>query len=159
MLSLPVRPGPRPQTHDGIPHTQIDQNPESEVYHRLVTRFLQISETTHGPSLISVPGALALFLDCDGVHECAAFLRGTEFAHVHPASDGSFHMVLSQRDCDHVIARGWGELHPLARIGRIHPTVTMVYAPRDDQEVETVLSIVLASKQNAKTTLVAGGAS
>lgn len=152
-LRLPVRVGPRPRTRDGIPHAQLDQNPSPEVYDQLLQRFLQTSETCHGPSLISVPGAVALFLEAEGSHDCSAFLRGTEFAHVHPASDGSFHMVLSQPDCEHVIARGWGELHPWARIGRIQPTATMVYAPRDAQEIETVLSIVLASKENAKASL------
>jgi hypothetical protein len=158
MLTLPERSGPRPRTRDGIPHQQLEQTPSDALYHRLVERFLQTSETSHGPSLISVPGAVALFLDCDGADDCSAFLRGTEFAHVHPASDGSFHMVLSQPDSDHVVERGWGELHPWARSGRIQPTVTMVYAPRDDDEIEIVLSIVDASKRNARTIVASGGA-
>jgi hypothetical protein len=150
MLSLPERAGRRPTTSDDIPHTQLDQTPSPELHRRLVQRFTSTSETSHGPSLISVPGAVALFLECDGARECSAFLRGTEFAHVHPQSDGSMHMVLSQADSDHVIARGWGEQHPWARSGRIQPTVLMIYAPRDDQEIDVVLSIVLASKRNAK---------
>jgi hypothetical protein len=158
-LTLPERRGPRPATFDGIPHRQLDQTPPLEVYDRLVERFLRTSETSHGPSLISVPGAVGLFLECDGAKECSAFLRGTEFAHVHPASDGSFHMVLSQRDSDHVIARGWGEQHPWARSGRIQPTVLLIYAPRDEQEIDVVLTIVGASKANAKAVLAEGGAS
>lgn len=159
MLHLPQRTGPRPETSDGIPHRQLDQNPPADLYHRLMERFVRTPRTTHGPSLISVPGAVALFLECEGVCECPAFLRGTEFAHLHPPSDGSFHMVLSERDSDHVRERGWGEQHPWARSGRIQPTVLLIYAPRDEQEVDVVLSIVDASKANAQAMSAGGSAS
>jgi hypothetical protein len=159
MLKLSMRPGSKPATHYDIPHQQLDQIPSPAIYARLVDRFLQVPQTSHGPSLISVPGAQALFLNCEGPHHPAAFLRGSEFAHVHPASDGSFHMILSAQDCSHVLERGWGELHPLAAAGKIHPTVIMIYAPRDEDEIDVVLSIVAASKRNAQSVLLEGGAS
>jgi hypothetical protein len=151
MLSLPSRAGPKPRTRDGIPHQQLDQNPPALVYEQLVERFLAIPETSHGPSLISVPGARALFLPDECPCNPEAFFRGREFAHVHPLNDGSFHMSLSQPDCDHVIERGWGELHPYARTGQIQPTVAMIYAPRDEAEVDTVMAIARASLQYASS--------
>ena len=35
---------------------------------------------------------------------------------------------------------GWK--HPLARMGPLPETIALVYAPRDDEKIETVLSIV-----------------
>jgi hypothetical protein len=149
-LSLPARTGPRPTTAGPIPHRQVDQNPPPALYATLLERFFETPGTTHGPSLISVPGAQALFLDgCDG-HPADCFLRGSEFAHVHPPSDGSFHMVLSPEDCAHVLQQGWGELHPLAIAGQIPASVLMVYAPRTEAEVLSAMSIVAASKRNAE---------
>lgn len=149
-LSLSPRSGARPKTYYAIPHHQLDQTPEPGLYTSLVERFLALPNTTNGPSLISVPGARALFL-CDGPCNERAFLRGREFAHVHPPEDGSFHMVLSPEDCEHVLATGWGELHPLAARGQIEKTTVMVYAPRDEAEVETVLAITGAAQRFAMT--------
>jgi hypothetical protein len=149
VLNIPPRQGARPKTFDGIPHQQLDQNPPDEVYRALLERFLSTAETTSGPSLISVPGARALFLECEGCEGDVAFLRGTEFAHVHPPFDGSFHAVMSPSDCASVIDLGWGELHPWAKCGRIQPNVVMIYAPRDASEIDVVLHLIERAKAHA----------
>ena len=71
-----------------------------------------------------------------------AFLIGREFAHVHPPYDGSMHMMLPPEAVDEVLAKGWGEPHPMARRGLIPPTAVMVYAPRDAAEVEAILHMI-----------------
>ncbi len=149
-LRVPDRAGPRPTTSRGIPHRQLDQTPAPELYERLVATFVTLPDTRSGPSLISVPGARALFLDDRFPCNEHAFMTDREFAHVHPSSDGSFHMVLSPDDCAHALEQGWGELHPLANSGRIPPTVAMVYAPRDETEIDVVLDIARASLEYAK---------
>lgn len=116
------RRGSVPTTRYAIPHQQLDQNPPRAIYEALFERFIAIPDTTNGPSLISVPGARALFLTCEAPCNERAFLRGREFAHLHPPEDGSFHMILSPEDCDLVLASGWGELHPLAATRQFHPT-------------------------------------
>ena len=68
---------------------------------------------------------------------------------MHPAGDGSFHMALAPDDLQRVLARGWGELHPWVASGRVLPNVAMVFAPRDEREVQLVLEITAASMQNA----------
>ncbi|MGB1340179.1 MAG: hypothetical protein ACPG5H_07900, partial [Cycloclasticus pugetii] len=75
-----------------------------------------------------------------------------EFAHIHPAYDGSLHMALSEEDFKTVIDKQWGERHPLAGKGPIPETIALVYAPRDIEEIDTVMKIVNASLKNAKTT-------
>lgn len=112
-------------------------------------RFLALPDTVVGGSLISVPGAVGLFLPESQPCNCDAFFKGREFAHIHPPHDGSFHMILSEVDCAHVLEQGWGELHPLAAEGRIQPTVTLIYAPRDDDEIGIVLAIAAASHRYA----------
>jgi hypothetical protein len=149
-LNLSQRPGPRPKTRYALPHQQLDQTPPRAIYEALLARFIAIPKTTNGPSLISVPGARGLFL-CPGPCNERAFLREREFAHLHPPEDGSFHMILPRAECDAVLAAGWGELHPLAASGKFHPTALMIYAPRDEAEIETVLAITLAARHFAMT--------
>lgn len=148
-LSLPARCGARPPTHNGIPHQQTGDNPSAELYRAMRDRFLALPGTVVGGSLISVPGAVGLFLPEATPCNCDAFFKGREFAHIHPPYDGSFHMIFSESDCAHVLERGWGELHPLAVKGRIQPTVTMIYAPRDDDEIGVILVIAEASYRYA----------
>ncbi len=98
------------------------------------------------PSLVSVRGARALcVVESLGIGPRAAFLIGREFAHIHPPPDGSMHLALPPDDARQVIARGWGEQHPVARLGFLAPGIVMIYAPRDDRELEVVLHIVEAS--------------
>ena len=70
---------------------------------------------------------------------------GREFAHLHPAPDHSLHVMVPGPLAEQLIANGWGELHPVARMGLLPHTAIMVYAPRDDDEVAVVARIVAAS--------------
>jgi len=63
-----------------------------------------------------------------------------EIAHVHPA-DNSLHVWLSDPDARTVIESGWGQRFPLTFV---KGGWTMVYAPRNEQELEVVERIVKA---------------
>jgi phospholipase/carboxylesterase len=146
MIDLPPRAGARPETTSTNPHQQQSQNPGPEVYELLLSKAFDFPGVERRPSAISVPGAQALWL----AEEVAggrpeAFLIGREFAHVHPAYDGSMHMMLPPAVVEELVAKGWGEPHPMAHRGLIPPTAVMVYAPRDAAEVETVLEVIRAS--------------
>ena len=146
MIDLPPRAGERPETTNTNPHRQQSQNPGPEVYELLLSKAFDFLYVERRPSAISVPGAQALWLSeevAGGRPE--AFLIGREFAHVHPASDGSMHMMLPPEAVEELLAKGWGEPHPMARRGLIPPTAVMVYAPRDAAEVETVLELIATS--------------
>ncbi|RAK97099.1 uncharacterized protein BO80DRAFT_438000 [Aspergillus ibericus CBS 121593] len=74
-----------------------------------------------------------------------------EVCHAHP-SDGSLHLTLHPADVKLVIERGWGQRHPLTRESwwwcylRTVPTgFVMLYAPRNRDELETVLEIIRAA--------------
>ena len=85
MIELPQRTGPKPRTTDGAPHEQIDQNPLPETCAPLKDKALDFPLVVRRPSIISVSGTEALWLTEVPEHSCAeAFMRGNEFAHVHP---------------------------------------------------------------------------
>ena len=125
-----------------MPHQQLDQNAPGELQEELFERCRSLPGVITGRSHVSVPGARAFHLDPDlagGAPE--AFMRGTEFAHLHPAYDGSLHLALPADVATAVIEAGWGEHHPLVEQGVMPATQLMVYGPRDSDELEVVWSI------------------
>ncbi len=150
-FELPPRPGPRPRTTDCAPHEQVSQNSPAEVHALFKRRAFELPFVERRRSGISVPGAEALVLPGD--HACGpaeAFLIGREFAHVHPAYDGSSHLMLPLPVVDELIAKGWGEPHPMARLGYIPATAVMAFAPRDAAEVEVMLQLLRVSREFAR---------
>jgi hypothetical protein len=63
-----------------------------------------------------------------------------EIAHAHPA-DNSLHVWVSDVDAREIISKGWGQRFPLKFV---ESGWTMVYAPRTEEEVAVVESIVKA---------------
>jgi Family of unknown function (DUF5519) len=102
------------------------------------------------PSAISVPGARAIWLS-EGVPAGPreAFMIGREFAHIHPMPDGSLHAALPPEVAEVAVEEGWAEQHPVARMGYIPENVVMIYAPRNDQELEIVVGLVEESRRYA----------
>jgi hypothetical protein len=145
-FGLSARPGSRPRTTPTNPHVQLDQNAPLELQELLFERARALPGVRVEPSMISVPGARAFVLGEDvagGPTE--AFMIGREFAHLHPPIDGSLHMMLPLELAEAVDLHGWGELHPVARMGVIPRTAMMVYGPRDDGELEDVWELLRAS--------------
>lgn len=150
LTNLPQRTGEPPQTNPAMPHQQLSQNATSELQEKLFERIAALDGIVVGPSHVSVPGARAFHLDTDhATGPPEAFLVGTEFAHLHPSYDGSLHLVLPEPLAREVIAKGWGEFHPLVAQGVMPPTNLMVFGPRDEGELDTVLKIVRAAHANA----------
>lgn len=151
MLTLPQRRGKKPETHYGLPHQQLDQNPPPYIYAKLKDQAFDFPFVERRPSIISVPGAEALWLQEQGGHSCAeAFMRGNEFAHVHPPYDGSMHMMLPQDDVAELLTKGWGEVHPLVPVGRMPPTLVMAFGPRDEKELDVIMMLIEASYKFAR---------
>lgn len=73
----------------------MSQNPPSEIHALFKRCAFELPFVERRPSGISVPGAEAWVLP--PAHACGpreAFMIGHEFAHVHPAYDGSSHLML-----------------------------------------------------------------
>jgi hypothetical protein len=150
--ALPHRQGPRPRTTPTNPHTQLDQQPATRtIREQLAIRAFALPDVRERPSVVSVPGARALWLDesvPSGPQE--AFLVGREFAHLHPYPDESLHLMLPPGLADQAVETGWGEPHPLARLGLISTNALMVYAPRDEHELEIVAALVESAYRFAR---------
>jgi phospholipase/carboxylesterase len=105
-----------------------------------------------GPSRISVPGARALTLPTGSLDERAFLVpKHAEFAHLHPAYDGSLHLALPSDLAADVATKGWGRPHMWAGT-RLAAGFTLIYGPRDHNELTTVHGIVAASHAYATTT-------
>lgn len=143
-LRLRRRQGERPRTTATNPHTQLDQQPhDGGIADELARRLFLLEDVEGRPSGISVPGARALWLaepPASGSPE--AFLVGREFAHLHPPPDRSLHAMLPLAVADEAVRAGWAEPHPVALAGLIPRTAVMIYAPRDDDELDVVERLV-----------------
>lgn len=150
-MPLPRRPGSRPTTTPTNPHTQLDQQPsDSEQREQLAASVFALPGVVERPSLISVPGARALWLSDGSAGPPEAFMVGNEFAHLHPAPDQSLHAMLPPALAVEAVEAGWAEQHPVARRGLIPANAVMLYAPRDDAEREVVEELVRASHAFAR---------
>jgi len=79
-----------------------------------------------------------------------SFILGNEFASIH--LNGTCHVSLPPPIQQEVIDKGWGERHPMGGILIENPhgghklgipaTCTLLFAPRDEEELRVVLSIV-----------------
>ncbi|MGI8827157.1 MAG: luciferase family protein [Chloroflexota bacterium] len=145
--SVPARSGIRPRTTPTNPHTQLDQQPlDRSLRDRLAQRVFALPDVEERPSMISVPGARAMWLrDHVPAGPPDAFMIGREFAHLHPDPDQSAHAALPPEVAQAAIDAGWAELHPVARRGLIPPTTVMIYAPRTGDELEIVFQLILSS--------------
>jgi hypothetical protein len=150
--SLPPRVGARPRTTPTNPHTQLDQQPtDSRLVEELARRAFALPGVVEEPSGISVPGARALVLaTSEPAGPPEAFLIGREFAHIHPDPDHSLHAMLPTETVTEAVAAGWAEPHPVALRGLIPSTAVMLYAPRDDEELDVIERLVGASHAFAR---------
>lgn len=150
---LSHRAGPPPRVSWTIPQQQESQNAPVELQERLLAEVAALPGVDVAPSGISVPGARGLTLR-EGTDDEHAFLVAEvgEFAHLHPAYDGSLHLALPPALAADVSAKGWGRPHMWAGT-RLSPGFVMVYGPRDDAELATVLAIVRASHAYASGAL------
>lgn len=151
MEPVPARRGSKPTTRPGLPHQQLDQQPNDDhLRDALAQRVFGLPGVNEEPSHISIPGARALTLDpalAKGPPE--AFMVGLEFAHLHPGDDHSLHLTLPVLTAEAACDAGWAELHPLARSGELPKTLIMVFAPQDEAELDVVSALVAASHRFA----------
>jgi hypothetical protein len=143
------RAGPRPTTTPTNPHTQLDQLAPPALQERVFAAASALAGVVVGPSAVSVPGARAFHLPSCAAPARGGFMVEREFAHLHPRSDGSLHMVLPPDVVDTVIENGWAERHPLAGRYGLPTNIVMVYGPRDDAELVVVVDLVRASHAHA----------
>jgi len=129
LKGLPERKRARPATSKGMPHAQIGIRPVPAINDELFRRSFSLPMVQNRPTVISVPGARALWLD-EGMPLAhpEVIARGREFAHIHP--DGSLHLSLPPDRAQEAVDKGWAEPHLIASYLGIEGMV-MLYTPLD----------------------------
>jgi phospholipase/carboxylesterase len=146
---LPHRAGPPPQVSWEIPQQQLTQNAPTAMQERLFEQITALPGIRGGASLISVPGARAFTLpEGSGPDDAYLVPEAREFAHLHPAYDGSLHLALPPAQAADLVAHGWGVPHPWAGT-RLAAGFVMLFGPRDDDELDTVAGVVAAGHASA----------
>ena len=147
--TLPERAGARPSVSWTIPQQQESDNAPAELQEALFAQMSALPGVESGPSQISVPGARAVLApDATGPEEAFLVPSAREFAHLHPAYDGSLHLVLPVDLAADAVAKRWAQVHMLAGI-RLSPGFVLVYGPRTEAELEVVAGLVEASHRFA----------
>jgi uncharacterized protein (TIGR00369 family) len=150
-MAVPVRRGPPPETTHPTreqpgPHQQLSDIPPRDLQEELLRRVRTLPDVEVGWSAISVPYARGFHLKPHAAKgPTEAFLRGSEFGHLHPEHDGSLHMSLPPALYDEVLQARWGEPHPISG-------TMLVFGPRDAAELEVVWRLVCASYSWATAT-------
>jgi len=159
---VPERRGPRARLLvQGVPHRQVPQVLDEKLEGKLksdLRAFASSHSLDVGMSKIEV-NALALFFPAsfsaasvygkthpEFLTSQSSLASPREFAHIH-GGESSMHVILSPLDAALAIDRGWAVRFPLAGglgvWGRAQGRV-LVYAPRDEAEVEVVIRLVRA---------------
>ncbi|HVR89688.1 MAG TPA: hypothetical protein VHG29_01170 [Novosphingobium sp.] len=150
LADLPSRLGARPRVGPHpVPHRQLTDHAPPELRETLAESFA--ARTAADAERLELVRSrfekhnLAVTARADLRRHPVACAACGEAGHVHP-SDGSMHMILSPSDACTAIARGWGELHGLAgRAFDLPPSYTLIYAPRNAEEVASVMRILDAA--------------
>lgn len=145
LTGLPKRMGKSPQIDIRYPCLQLEDTAQQSLREELLHSAKRLAGIVVQPTELSVP-AMALVMDealAEGQPE--AFIRGREFTLIR--TDGSVHLPLMPEWGEQVLKTGWACIHPLVRYmaGALPPQNLIVYAPRDEQELEVVWRIVQAS--------------
>lgn len=131
---LPYRPGPRPSVAGLAPQRQLNQAGSPQIFEALKSTLCQLS--------VQNPKKFVIATSCLEKHGFALFARhplnvcgNGEVCHLH-TSDKSMHMNLHPDDIKEILAKGWGQRHPMAWTGWVYTpvpsTFVMVYAPRGE---------------------------
>ena len=134
-----------------MPHQQLDQQPQdSSPRDALARRVFALPGVVEERSGVSVPGARALVLESGTARgPDSSFMVVREFAHLHPSPDESLHIVLPRDVAGAAINAGWAEPHPLAAQMHGPSIAVMVFAPRNEEEVDVVAGLVDTSYRSA----------
>ena len=112
---------------------------------------MQLDGVAEGHSSVSPLPSRALLLTGQSVIVAPETSLSTseplEPVHIHGVTDTSAHLCLPAERANEICDLGWGEVHPFGDFG----TEIMVYGPRDEEELEVILSIIDESLMFART--------
>jgi hypothetical protein len=136
----------------------LQQLPSEEVKHKLLDRFAKLGNHVQEKGLVEVRTSRlerhhdAYFVSKTRQWHSVAEATGGEIAHIHDGKDNSIHVVLHPADCKAVLDAGWGQRHAFSGVNTkrilgfaLPVNYVLIYAPRDDAEVDVAIAIVKAA--------------
>ncbi|KAF5631460.1 hypothetical protein F52700_6863 [Fusarium sp. NRRL 52700] len=144
---VPIREAPRPMigkwTAPSRQLTDMAKQSLIEGYQSFLSSLASSSSSKlkNATSLAERRGP-ALFVAAEKPPHPIVERTGGEIGHMH-GSDDSMHINLAPKDAKLVLERGWGQRHPLSGTVLYLGNV-MVYAPRNEEELEVVKNITRA---------------
>lgn len=148
-FTIPKRAGEAPKVGQVPPQLQFSDQSPRDVYQEFHDwMFSTFPKVRKEPTRISVPTSIAMWLDeNEDVGHTDAFMPpagGREFTHLH--LDGSVHTVVDTESEDEIINKNWGVRHMYYNQG---VKEILVYAPRNQEELEILKTIVVKSYEYA----------
>lgn len=148
-----IREGPAPDTPNGIPHQQHNQNAPAAMQEALREAASALPGVDFEPTQFSLSGSVGWRLEERFARGPAgAFIPPSlEFAHQHRPTDGSLHMLLPLEFAATVLEKGWGVIHPLTgSISGENSEYLLIYGPRNEGELKIVWIIAQISYYQAR---------
>jgi hypothetical protein len=143
LIPLQQRRGAPPLTHRGLPHVQLDQWPPPEIARKLIEKTLRLPYVRWRQSRIASPETKALWIEDEfAAGPAEAFMDGHEFCYLHPPPASNIHVMLPRHVREPALQLGWGEPHPLTRLAGMPKPLVMLYAPRNSEELTTVMRLI-----------------
>ena len=141
-MALGPREGDRPSVSTVGPQTQLSQQSSPALWGQLVARTFARAGVEEGHSQVSPASSRAVFLS-DLREERApetslAPGRRLEPVHLHGVADTSIHLCLPVTRGQQLTELGWAQPHQFGDFR----TEWLVYGPRDESELETVLGLI-----------------
>lgn len=146
--------GPHP-----VPQRQLDQLASTEVNQKFLARFEALALKAQEQGVVEIRQSVherqhkgVFVAKSREWHVVAQETRG-EISHIHRGLDYSFHVVLSPADSKEVIEKEWGQRHGLDGVKAVKKIAgftipvnyVLIYAPRNDEEIDLAMSFVKAS--------------
>ncbi len=156
-FELPLREGEPPQIGQVPPQLQYTDQSPKDIYGKYHDwMFNTFPKVRKEPTRISVPTTVAMWLDeKENVGHIDAFMippGGREFTHLH--EDGSIHTIVDSDTEDEILSKNWGVRHMFYDRGIKE---ILVYAPRNDEDLEIVKTVVIKSYEYATGLKFKGG--
>ena len=139
---LHPRPGQRPDVSTEGPQRQLTQRATPELWGVLVSRVFAFPGVIEGHSQVSPASSRAVFFEPDlperAPETSLAPGQRLEPVHLHVVDDTSIHLCLPRDRAIALVDLGWGQMHAYGDYG----TELLIYGPRTEEELDTVLSII-----------------
>lgn len=146
-FSLIKRAGKPPKTIYSIPHKQLDQESNQEMFLLLKEWVFSLPYIEQEPSIGSFSSALGAMISKTYKGNLNTFI-GREWTHIHKETGyGSMHTLLTGVVAYEVVSKGWGEYHPLNKSATKNSTqaLVMIYSPRNETDLKQIKKILVSS--------------